>query len=51
MIANVPGTYKAIWVHKGGIACGPMRGVAYYVVPNDSRIEFISLVEKGESAL
>jgi hypothetical protein len=50
MVANFPGSYKAIAVNSFGMACGPMRDTAYYVLPKNSTIEFIPQTEVGEPA-
>lgn len=50
MIVNFPGPYKAIEVVSCGMACGPLRDTAYYVVPKDSTIEFVPRTEIGEAA-
>ena len=41
MISKFPGPYKAIEVSIQGMACGPLRDTAYYVVPKDSAVELI----------
>ncbi len=48
MIASFPGPFKAIEVTRDGMACGPMRDTAYYVVPKDSTIEFIARTEESD---
>ena len=50
LIASFPGPFKAIAVTRYGMACGPMRDTAYYVVPKDSTIEFITRTEESERA-
>ena len=42
MITHFPGPYKAIEVNSYGMACGPVHDTAYYVVPKDSAIEFVT---------
>ena len=48
MIASFPGPFKAIEVTRYGMACGPMRDTAYFVVPKNSTIEFIARTKENE---
>lgn len=49
LIEAFPGPYKALEVSRGGMACGPISEVVYYVVPKDGEIVPLRHREPGSA--